>query len=1174
MVRPHRLVRPLLVLLVLGCFAAAGRAADKWPVPVGPSHEPAPFHYDAKLWKDVPKDYLDDAAACILYAGTTYLVEPDGTIETIVHDVTRLNGRKGVEKLGEYRNIAYDPAYEALTLNTAVIHKADGHDAPIEARDVQLRDVSTDYQVYDHEKQFIISFPNLEVGDTFEVKWTVVGKNLEHAGHFFTSYTFGDGTYPCVADELRVRLPKATPFKYASFVGKIDPVRTEDGDQMLYVWKADHVLQLPLDENLPSKEDLRVGVACSTFPSWEAIGAWKQKLRKDCWICSADVRQTARDAVKGINDPIEKARALVYWMRRNIRYISTGETHDYTPHLPSEILTNRYGDCKDTSQLLAVMLREVGVKVELATLGALDDGQVLESVPSPWGTHAILVATIDGKEHWIDTTSSLAGWDFLPHDDRDRLCYVVDDKGAIRLTRTPALTADDNRIVQETDVWVGPDGSSRCERQVASYGSASMVERDAYLDVPVGERRRQVTSELQDANSRARLLKLDINEETLRDFDKPVKEHLVFTIGDHFTGETDKEGSVADSKVWGKFLAYNLDYDRKPPLEFYAPFESDHLYTIHVPPLFTLDDPSGDETVRSPWGEFRRKVTVEDDGVVSVEFVMRLDKVRVEPADFEKFRKFHDDVSRHYRIWLTLKPTQDVADAPALEALLALAPEDATSAAALARLYVQNSKDEDARRVLRRALHYHPDNQALLEQQVKAAESAKDQTDAQRELVHRFPEEAQYALELGALLVDQNQYDKAGEVLEPLTRKGTADHRALAQYQLARSFYRRDEPAEALKHLEAAEKADAETVNTARGRLLKGLILEDLKRPEEASASFLLALTLDDKSEEALEGLVRLALDAGKPDEALPYLRRYVAVVGDDFDGLLQAAEFSLRMQRWDDAFDLASRARDQKFHEKAQRILGLVYLHRGDYAKAVEHLDKADPDDEVLRGLIRANLALGRLREAGFDAEKASKLDKAGPELTADCERVRRLLQRRVELARQLPPPAGREADWADALDRVVCAEDAFEAGATPDTVTALVEPILATGLEIGPAFALLGRAAIGKGRLTAALADAERAVKLGPRDAGGYYVRGLVRLERGDLPGALADLEKAGKLTESQNADVLHAWATALYTSGRLTEALDAQRKAVKLRPKNKDMADQLKALEKEAGRSDGAK
>ena len=82
----------------------------------------------------LPRDFLDDAAACVLYAGTSYLVEPDGTIETITHEITRLNGRKAVEKLGEYRNITYDPSYQKLTLNEARIHKADGRIVAIEPR--------------------------------------------------------------------------------------------------------------------------------------------------------------------------------------------------------------------------------------------------------------------------------------------------------------------------------------------------------------------------------------------------------------------------------------------------------------------------------------------------------------------------------------------------------------------------------------------------------------------------------------------------------------------------------------------------------------------------------------------------------------------------------------------------------------------------------------------------------------------------------------------------------------------------------------------------------------------------------------------------------------------------------------------------------------------------------
>ena len=217
------------------------------------------------------------------------------------------------------------------------------------------------------------------------------------------------------------------------------------------------------------------------------------------------------EVTKGLDKPLDKARALTYWVRRNVRYVSAGEKHDYTPHQPAQVLANRYGDCKDTSQLLAVMLKEAGVTVALATLGTLDDGQVLEAVPSPWGTHAILLLTIDGKQHWVDTTASLAAWDYLPRDDRDRLCYVVDDKG-LRLVRTPAFTPEQNRTVNHTKITVAADGSSKCERHTDGYGAAAHLRRTEWVEVPPGERRRGMAAELQNAQSKARLLRFSIDE--------------------------------------------------------------------------------------------------------------------------------------------------------------------------------------------------------------------------------------------------------------------------------------------------------------------------------------------------------------------------------------------------------------------------------------------------------------------------------------------------------------------------------------------------------------------------------------------------------------------------------------------------------------------------------------
>src|SRR5262249_7905405 len=252
---PHLLVLVPAFLLLWQCGVTC--AADAWPVPRGPSREPQPYKYDPGALKAVPKDFLDDAQACILYAGTTHLVEPDGTIETVTHEVIRLNGRKAIEKVGEYRGITFDPGFEKCTLNEVKIHKPGGKAIEVEPLHAHLRDVGTDYLVYDPDKQLVISFPSLEVGDTVEVKWTVRGKNPEHGGQFFTRYWFGDTQYPIVRDELKVRVPKAMKLTYAAVNDRVDPVVTETDEHKLYHWKGENLAQLPRDEDRPSPEDLR-----------------------------------------------------------------------------------------------------------------------------------------------------------------------------------------------------------------------------------------------------------------------------------------------------------------------------------------------------------------------------------------------------------------------------------------------------------------------------------------------------------------------------------------------------------------------------------------------------------------------------------------------------------------------------------------------------------------------------------------------------------------------------------------------------------------------------------------------------------------------------------------------------------------------------------------------------
>ncbi len=920
----HALVRhasrPACAVLLLLLFTTQGRA-DEWPVARGPSHEPAPYVYDAGAWKKVPRAFLEDCAACLLYSGTTYLVEPDGTIETVTHEIARLNGRKGIDKLGEYHNIAYAPSYQKLTLNVARVLKHDGQVVEIEPKHVQLRDQSTDYQVYDPDKQLVISFPNLEVGDVYEVKWSVRGKNPEHFGHFFARYPFGDDRYPVVRDELRVRLPKDRTFKYAMLNGKLEPRIQEDKKDRLYDWCVHNVPTLPLDDNLPSKEELRPQLACSTFASWEEVGKWKEKLRTDCWKCSPAIRKIVDDVTHGLKTPEEKAAALAYWVRRRIRYVSVGPIrHDYTPHLPDLVLENLFGDCKDQAQLLALMLRQAGLLVYLVTLGALDDGQIPPEVPSPWGTHAIVLVHINGKDHWIDTTATQAPWNFLPRDDRNRLAYVTDDKGGIRLLRTPALTPADNRIDQTTQVVIETDGSSRCRRTISFHGSAALSQREAWTEVPPGERRRLVSTELQDAHSHARLRSLNVDEKSLRDLGQPVRATMEFDVPTHFAGEAEREGNVSDNKLWGRLLVFNLDPDREAPLELGSPYKLSHHYQVQLPAAYRFDSTPRAHAVNSKWGSF--EVTVvpnsQDLHKLDVYFHTRMDRTRVDHDDFEAFQKFHDDITKHWRVWLTLRPTDSLDDAPLLEKLLASDSCDDFSAATLARLYALYGKMDDARRVLHKALAAHPDSAALWEMTVKTAASVQDEETAYREMVRRFPKESRYAVALGATLVKRGKHAGARAVLEPLARKGSESVRGAAHLQLARNALGENKPALALEQLEAAGRADAESTNTVTALLLRGQVYEHLKQVPQAESSYRQALKVDSNSTDVLAALVRLEMAAGQRDEALHYLRRYSVAVGDDLQGLTRAAEFYRQMQRPEDAKELASRAQKLRERERA----------------------------------------------------------------------------------------------------------------------------------------------------------------------------------------------------------------------------------------------------------------
>ena len=346
--------------------------------------------------------------------------------------------------------------------------------------------------------------------------------------------------------------------------------------------------------------------------------------------------------------------------------------------------------------------------------------------------------------------------------------------------------------------------------------------------------------------------------------------------------------------------------------------------------------------------------------------------------------------------------------------------------------------------------------------------------------------------------------------------------------------------------------------------MLRGRVCEKRKQYGEAAKAYEKAHKTDPKTEDALIALIEVALTQKDVAQGARYLRLYVVLVDDNFNGLLRAADFALRLNRTEEAYDLAIRARDLRFHEGVQRILGLVALRRGEFAKAIFHLDRADATAPVLLGRIQAQLALGNLTAAQREAKRAELLVNPPSDLKAMAERVKALSVRRDALLKQGVPSARDRNRCSTAIEYLVCAEEARREGKAAERVELLLSKAEGEARELGPVRGLRAVLALERGRLALALVEAERAIALCPTEASGWYVRGRVRVERA-VAGALSDLQKATEVSGRKDADILQALAEAQFQRGQVEQARQTLREALKLRPGDKALADLLRAWEK---------
>src|SRR5277367_2350373 len=433
------LLTPVLPLLVFVCSPPSFGQAGGFPPKTGANGIP---QETAKP----PSDFSEEPLV-FEYLRTVMRYENDGTgtRETVAR--IHVQSTAGLTKAGQLI-FDYNASNESVEIRSVLVRKPDG--AVVAAGSDAVQDLSApvarEAPMYTDARQKHVTVPSLSVGDTVEYDVVTSSKPLL-PGQFWQTWVLEEAAI-CLDEQVELNVPRERALKMKGPPG-VEAATRDDGDRRIYVWKTSNLkVANPFEKLKDFKFDVKrllegmqptpaQRVEFSTFQSWAEVGKWYGDLEKERRVPSAEVRAKADEIVRGKTGELEKNEALYEGVARNIRYVSLSfGVGRYQPHAASEVLANRYGDCKDKTTLLQSFLEAAGIHGHAALINSR--GNFDADVPTPLQfDHAITFVSIAGKDEWLDSTMGVLPFGYLLPRMRGEKALVVQTSDPPALRRTP-----------------------------------------------------------------------------------------------------------------------------------------------------------------------------------------------------------------------------------------------------------------------------------------------------------------------------------------------------------------------------------------------------------------------------------------------------------------------------------------------------------------------------------------------------------------------------------------------------------------------------------------------------------------------------------------------------------------------------------------------------------------
>jgi transglutaminase-like putative cysteine protease len=340
-------------------------------------------------------------------------VRVDGTGLTRFHrEVKKLLTPNAVATESELR-FDFDPTYQRLTLHSARILRGGEAREALVPGDVRLiqQEADLDRKILDGTLSAFVFLRDVRVGDVVDLSWSVEGANPVLEGRFVDEVPL-QYAEPYARIRYRLLFPSDRKLFFKGHNTDLVATTLSSPPETEYVLERRDVPGLTPEDQLPEWFDPYAWMQVSEFETWEDVAQWAARLmaggsEED----TAALDGLARELRSKGKDDAGRALLALRFVQDEIRYLGLEigpGTH--RPHTPTEVLSQRFGDCKDKSLLLVTLLSKMGIDAAPVLVSTRVRKTLDGFHPTPFAfDHQIVRLSLGGIQFFVDPTESHQG---------------------------------------------------------------------------------------------------------------------------------------------------------------------------------------------------------------------------------------------------------------------------------------------------------------------------------------------------------------------------------------------------------------------------------------------------------------------------------------------------------------------------------------------------------------------------------------------------------------------------------------------------------------------------------------------------------------------------------------------------------------------------------------------